>query len=166
MNIDFIKRIVAFAVLCLAQVLILNHINLFGCAVPLLYVHLTLMFRRNYPRWGILLWSFMTGLCIDVFSNTPGLAAASMTMLGLVQPYILQPFIPRDSEDNLKPGIKTLGFGAFTLYIIICVLLYNIVFFSLEAFNFFNWLQWIECIGGSTVLTVILIIVIENMRSK
>ena len=54
----------------------------------------------------------------------------------------------------------------FIYYTIICVLIYNIVFFSIESFNFFNWLQWLKNIGGSTVLTVILIIVIENVRKR
>ena len=54
----------------------------------------------------------------------------------------------------------------FIYYTIICVFAYNIIFFTIESFNFFNWLQWLKNIGGSTVLTVILIIVIENVRKR
>ena len=99
-----------------------------------------------------------------MFSNTPGLAAASTTLLAVLQPYILEPFIPRDSEENLKPGMRTLGIGRFIYYTVFMVFLYNLVFFSLEAFTFFNWLQWLLSIGGSTLLTVVLILVVENLR--
>ena len=154
----------AFVVLVVVQALVLNHIHLFGVATPLFYVYFVLLFRRNHPKWVILLTSFLLGLCIDVFSNTPGLAAASTTFLAVLQPYILEPFIPRDSEENLKPGMHTLGIGRFIYYTVFMVFLYNLVFFSLEAFNFFNWLQWLLCIGGSTLLTVVLILVVENLR--
>ena len=164
MTTDLIQRIVAFVVLVVVQALVLNHIHLFGVATPLFYVYFVLLFRRNHPKWIILLTSFLLGLCIDVFSNTPGLAAASTTFLAVLQPYILEPFIPRDSEENLKPGMRTLGIGRFIYYTVFMVFLYNLVFFSLEAFTFFNWLQWLLSIGGSTLLTVVLILVVENLR--
>jgi hypothetical protein len=44
------------------------------------------------------------------------------------------------------------------------VLIYCLAYFTLETFNFFNWIQWLMSIGGSTILTVVLILVIENIR--
>lgn len=84
MKIEAIRHLFTFIVLCLVQVLVLNHINLLGCATPLLYIYFIMLFRRGFPQWGILLWSFLIGLCIDMFSNTPGVAAASATFLGLL----------------------------------------------------------------------------------
>ena len=101
MNLNFLKGVLLFAILLLAQVLVLNHIHLFDCATPLLYVYVVLQFRRNYPRWGILLVSFLLGLLVDIFSNTPGVAAASMTFLGFLQPYVLAMFLNRDSDEDL-----------------------------------------------------------------
>ena len=44
------KRILGFALLCLAQALVLNRIHLFSFATPLLYVYMVLLFRRNYTH--------------------------------------------------------------------------------------------------------------------
>ncbi|MBQ7421850.1 MAG: rod shape-determining protein MreD [Prevotella sp.] len=166
MSIDFFKTLLLFVVFSLAQVLVLNHIHLFGFATPLLYVYFVLMFQRNYPQWAILLWSFAMGLLIDTFSNTPGVTAASLTLAGCLQPYLLAPFIPRDSAADLKPMARTLGVAQFLYYSFIMVLIYNVVFFSLEMFSFSNWLYWLECIGGSTLLTLVLIMVLETIRRK
>lgn len=166
MNIELIKHFLTFVILCLVQALVLNHINLFGCATPLLYIYFIMLFRRDFPKWGILLWSFVTGVCIDIFSNTPGVAAASATFLGLLQPYLLNLFITRDSPDDLMPSMKSLGVAKYIYFTIICVFIYNLLFFTLEAFSFFNWLQWLMNIGGSTLLTVILILVIENVKRR
>lgn len=166
MKIEAIKYLFTFIVLCLVQVLVLNHINLLGCATPLLYVYFIMLFRRGFPKWGILIWSFLIGLCIDMFSNTPGVAAASATFLGLLQPYLLGMFIQRDSPDDIEPSMRSLGAGRYFYYTLSSVLVFNLVFFTIESFNFFNWLQWIRNICGSTALTVILILVIENVRKK
>lgn len=166
MNIEIIRRFLTLAVLCFVQALVLNDIRLFGCATPFLYVYFIMLFRCDYPKWGILLWSFLTGLCVDIFSNTPGMAAASATFLGLLQPYMLSLFIQRDSADDIMPTMKTLGVARYIYYTIVCVFIFNTLFFTLESFSFFNWLQWLMNIGGSTVLTTILILVIENVRKR
>ena len=161
-----IKNFGFFIILVLVQALVLNHIHLFDCATPLLYIYFVLPTRRNQSRWVTLLWCFALGICIDMFSNTPGVAAASMTFIGLLQPYLLSLFIQRDSPDDLRPSFKVLGAVKYPFYTIFIVLIYCLLFFTLEAFNFYNWLQWIECVGGSAVLTILLILTIDNFRTK
>ena len=166
MNLELIKGVLLFFVLCLAQVLVLNNIHLFGYATPLQYVYFPLTLRRGTPRWAALLWCFAMGLAVDIFSSTPGVASASMTLVGLIQPYVLTLFAPRDSADDLRPSPITLGVSKYVNYIIIIVLLYTLTFFSLEAFNLYNWTQWALCTASSAVLTIVLILVIENIRRK
>lgn len=166
MNIDFLKRLLWFAVLTVAQVFVLNHIHLFAVATPLLYIYFILLFPRNYPQWAMLIWAFLMGLTIDTFSNTPGVASASLTLIAALQPYVLQLFIPRDSSDNFQAGMDTLSIPQYTWYVAILTLTYSVVFFSLEMFSFFNVLEWLLCIGGSSLLTLILILVVENVRRR
>ena len=96
-------------VFVLAQVMVLGRIHLFGIATPLLYVYFVLQLPRNYPKWAGLLWAFTLGLVIDIFTDTPGLAAASLTLIALLQPYYFELFVPRDSADNLRPSLAALG---------------------------------------------------------
>ena len=62
MSIEIVKRWGVFFILLLVQGLVCNHIHLFHCATPLLYIMFVLHFRRNTPRWQVLLWSFALGL--------------------------------------------------------------------------------------------------------
>lgn len=164
MNVDTLKKTLWLLVLVLVQVLILNHVHLFGIATPLFYVYFIILFQRNYPRWALLLWGFVMGLLIDIFSNTPGVNSASLTLMALIQPYLLHPFIPRDSAEDMQPGIRTLGTASFCYYSFLMVFIFCVVFFTLDMFSFFNILFWLECVGGSTALTYLLILVIENVR--
>ncbi|MBQ9671768.1 MAG: rod shape-determining protein MreD [Prevotella sp.] len=164
MTIDTLKRVGIFLLFCIAQALVLNRIQLFGFATPLLYVYFVLMFPRNYSKWALLLWSFSLGLVVDMFTNTPGVASASLTLIGAIQPYLLELFIPRDADENMQVSALNLGWGKFATYTTLAVTLFCLAFFSFEAFNFFNWLYWLQCIIGSSLLTILLILTLESVR--
>lgn len=166
MNIDFLKRLLLFLGLMLAQVLVLNHVRLLGVATPLLYIYFVICFRRGYPRWGSLVWSFLLGLLIDIFSDTPGVAASSMTLVAVLQPYILELFMQRDSDEETVPCIASMGTAKYTLYALILTFIFCLTFFTVETFTFFNWELWMLSILSSTALTLLLIVVIDNLRKE
>jgi rod shape-determining protein MreD len=163
---EHVERLIMFVVLLLVQMLILNHVCLFQVAMPLLYVYFALTFRRGTPMWNILLWNFALGLMIDIVSNTPGLAAGCMTLIGFIQPYLLEPLVPRDSAENLKTSAATLGFRQFATLSGILVSFYCLVFFALESFSFFNWQLWLLRAVGSTLITLVLVFAVESVRSR
>lgn len=166
MSIDLFKRLGLFIVMCAVQILILNHIHLFDVATPFLFVYFAISFRRNTPKWAVLLWCFAMGLAVDVFSNTPGLSAGALTLVGLIQPYLLELFTPRDSVEDLACSMATLGKGKYTLFAFILLFAFCLLFFTLEAFTFYNWIYWLVCTGSSTLLTLVLILAIESIRKQ
>ncbi len=161
MTSDLIKRIVWFFFFAVAQAIMLGRIHLFGYATPLFYVYFVAMFPLNYPKWGVLLWSFLLGLVIDTFSNTPGLTSASLTLIAAIQPYYFQLFVPRDSAETLEPSLTNLGRTKYAYYIVTLVLFYCMVFFTLELFNFFDVMEWALYVVTSTLITLMLIYTIE-----
>ena len=68
MSLNFLRNIVFIIVLLLAQTLLLNHISVFGCATPLLYVYFALTVQRGEAKWATLLWCFFMGLLVDIFT--------------------------------------------------------------------------------------------------
>jgi hypothetical protein len=103
-------------------------------------------------------------LGVDVFSNTPGMAAAALTFTGFLQPTLLELFVPRDAADNLRSSAATLGFSKFMVMSLVLVFVHCLLFFTLESFGFFNWLQWLFNIVGSTLLTLVVLMAIESVR--
>jgi len=164
MKISILQRLLLFVIFCLVQVLVLNRIQLFNCATPLLYVYFVIMFPRHSLRWAVLLWSFTLGLAIDMFSNTPGVASASMTFVAFLQPYLLELFLPRDAEEDIAASAKTLGVWRFACLAAILTLVFCLLFFALESFSFFNWTYWLTCAGASALLTFIIIMTLESLR--
>lgn len=163
---EHIERVIMFVVLLLVQVLILNNIHLFQVATPLLYLFFVITFRRGMPKWIILTYSFLLGLLLDIFTNTPGLAAGTMTLIAVIQPYLLETLTPRDSAENMRVSVSTMGFGKFVTFSAILVSIYCVVFFALEAFNFFEWQMWLLRAVSSALLTLLFVLAIESVRAK
>ena len=78
MIVIFIKRLLQILELIALQVLVCNHVHLWGLATPMLYPLFLFYLPLNSNRIGNMLWAFVLGLVIDAFSNTPGEAAAAM----------------------------------------------------------------------------------------
>lgn len=153
-------------VLVLLQALVLNHIHLFNCATPLLYIMLPLHFSNMQSRWSSLLWCFCTGLLVDIFANTPGVAAGSLTFIGLMQPYVLALFVEKEENVELFPTLKSLGWLKFFAYALILIFVYCLLFFTLESFSFFNIMLWLQNIGGSLIITLFFILALEFINKN
>lgn len=164
MLMDILKRLLLIFLFAMAHVLVLYRIHVFQVATPFLYVYFALLFPRNYPRWSMLLWCFLMGLVIDMFSNTPGVASASMTLVGALQPVFLTYFLPRDAEDNMPVSAAMLGLGKYVVLVVALTFVYCLMYFTLESFSFFDWVYWIESIFGTTLLTSALILAFEGFR--
>lgn len=164
MTTDILKRFLAFLALVLAQALVLNGIQLFHCATPLLTVYFVIAIPRGYPRWATLLWSFALGLSVDMFANTPGMSAATLTLIGLLQPYLLELFLPREPDENIKSSVSALGFWRFLGLATVLTLVFCLAFFAIEQFSFFNVSYWLQCAGASALLTLLLILTLETLR--
>jgi hypothetical protein len=89
-----------------------------------------------------------------------------MTIAGLAQCYLMNLIAPRDSAEDLAASIKTLGFSKFVTLSGFITVLYCILFFAIEAFNFFDILMWLARSLVSAVLTMVLILAIESVRSR
>lgn len=160
----YLKRIIWFTGLILLQVLILNHIHLAGYATPFLYVYFIVKLNTGISRNELMLWSFFLGLIIDIFSDTPGMNAASAVLLAFSRPLFVRLFSPRDSLDDFEPGFQTMGFGPYLKYVTVCTLLLVTVLLFVESFSLASLPVLLLKIGSSTLLTILCILAIEGIR--
>lgn len=161
---NFFTRLLWAAVLLLLQVVVFNHIHLLGYATPAVYVYILCLLPLNASRHAWLLWGFFTGLAADLFACMPGVGAASMTLAALFAPVLLRLMVSKDSPEDLVPGYGSLGRWSFVLYVVLVVLLQQAAFLVLEIFSFFNVAELLFTYLGSSVLTVVLLLVLAGLR--
>ena len=166
MVISFLQRLLWLVVLVAAQMMVFNYIHLFGYATPLPYVYLLLLFPLNSSRWSILLWGFVCGLLCDFVSMTPGLGAASMTLVAFVQPLLLRAMAPKDALEDMQASYHTLSFWGYVRYAGILTLLFAITYFLLLSLSFFHAADFAIAFASSWALTLVICLAIESVRSS
>lgn len=166
MPFHYLHKLVWFVSLVLLQALILNNVHIAGYATPFLYIYLILKFELETPRNALMLWAFFTGLAVDIFSDTPGMNAASLVLVAFARPFLLRLFVPRDVADNLVPAIRTLGPAPFLKYVISCTLIHHTLLLTLEFFSLEHFTLLICRILASTLLTVASVMALEGITGK
>lgn len=164
MILDILKRLMQMILLLALQVLLFNHIVLLGYATPLVYVAFMLYVPLNANRVGTLVWAFVLGTLVDMFSNTPGVSAFSLTFVAMIQPNLLRLYTPKDAVEDMNPNYKTMGTWNHLRYMTILLLVHHVIYFVLESFSFFNLHDMLIAFGLSFVVSWILIAVIELLR--
>lgn len=159
-----LMNIIRFVFLLFFQVLILNHINLSGYINPFLYIYFILLLPFSTPKWFLLISSFILGMGIDFFTNTPGLNAASCVMMAFARPFTIT-IISSGPESLIgdTPSLKNQGFKWFLYYSIILILIHHSTLFYLEIFRVTEFFSTLLRVLLSSAFTLLLVMVSEYL---
>lgn len=162
----YLHRIYWTAGLLLLQVLIFNHFNIAGYATPFVYVYVLLKFGYECGRNERMLWGFCIGLLVDFFSDTPGMNASALVLMGFVQPLFLRLFTPRDLTDKQIPSMRTMGVAGFLKYLMACIFLHHACLLSLEFFSWVHFQSMLLHIGCSSLFTFVMVLCLEGIQQS
>ena len=161
---SYLGRIRQIIIILALQVLVFDYIHLWGYATPLLGVMVVVYSPLSDNRVTNLVMSFLAGIVMDMFTNSPGVAAASMTLASFVQHPLLEMMVPKDSDENMLPSWHTMGMSSYSAYLAIMLAVYHVAYFVLEVFSFINPVDMIISIVSSYVLSFILAMSFELFR--
>ena len=151
----------------LAQVIVFNHICLFGYAVPLVFIYLIIKLPMTISTNWVLTVSFLLGLTIDIFSDTQGMNSLACTLLGVLRRPVLRLYFPREEEMSMPmPSFRSLGVAVYLKYVFSISLIYCALFFMIESFSLFNPMRLLIKIASSALLTFIIIIAIDSLTFR
>ena len=156
---DFGKYVLIFVALVLIQTLILNNIQFSGFVNPYVYILFILLLPFTIPGYVLLGVSFLLGISIDIFSNTPGIHSGATVLLGFLRPGIAELISSREIiEKGNTPNMKQLGFASFLKYTVIAVVVHHLFLFYAEAFSFGGFFHTLlRCILSSIFSIVIIL---------
>jgi len=159
-----LKNIIRFILFILVQVYVLNEIPpLHQFIVPYLYFLFILWLPFNITRFGLLILSFLFGLCLDYFSQTPGLHAAPCLLIAYIRPYLLSLLIPQETTEQsyAEPSIKSMGWAPYSLYVVLLTFIHHVYLVLIEWLQFGNFIYFIGKIAGTTAVSLLLVFATE-----
>lgn len=165
---NILRSILYFVVFVMFQVLFLNNIHYLRIATPFLYLYCIIKMPIGISRSGVLIFSFITGLIVDMFSNTPGMHAGACALVGLLREPLIHFQQGEDIADGLYPSYHSFGYAGFIRYVALFVFIHHVTLFLLEALTLFDPLFLLIRVGASVLMTILSICAVElfNFESQ
>jgi hypothetical protein len=159
MNSALLWNITRFILLLAAQVLIFNRIDLFGFINPFPYILFIILFPVNGNKYGLLFFSFLLGITMDLFCNSGGVHAAACLILAYNRPSIFKFSFGLSYEYQTVKLNDVLTPERFS-FILISVVIHHFILFVLEIFKFSYIWEILVRTTLSSIATVIFCIII------
>jgi len=164
---ELISFFIRFLVLMAVQVVVLNNVQFSGYINPFVYIMFIMMLPVRIPKSLLLLIAFLTGLVVDMFSNTMGMHAAACVFMAYTRPSLLQLMAPRDGyEAESSPSIKQLGFTWFLIYASALTIIHHLMLFYIEVFRFSEFFSTLLRVVLSSIATVTTILISQYLFGK
>jgi rod shape-determining protein MreD len=141
------------------QVFLFRNITLYNLSTPYLYIMFILLLPFEIPNVLLFALSFLLGLTIDAFYDTPGLHAASCVLLAFVRILFIGITVQKDGFDNEpEPTLSVMGLRWFFTYALILTLAHHFFLFNLEVFRLSEIPYTLSRFVLSSIFTVFLML--------
>ena len=166
--INLLRGLFYFVVFVLIQVLVLNNLHFLRIATPFLYLYFIIKLPVGMSQTKVVFFSFLAGLAIDMFSNTPGMHAAACTLAGFLREPLIRFYMGKDLPEGIYPSYKTFGYGGFFRYAVTFIIIQHVALFLLESLTFFDPVFLALRIFASVAMTTLLVCTVEafNIESQ
>ena len=165
MNKYFTKYLFLLPVYVLLQELLLNQILFSAYINPFLYVTLIISLPLKTPKWFLLIYAFLLGFFIDLFSVSLGFHSTATILIAFSKPFISKITIPHNILGDIDEiTLKKIGNKAFITFSLLLILIHNSCLFIIEHLSFSL------AIGGkilaSSFVTLIIVLIAQLFHQK
>jgi hypothetical protein len=165
--IDFFKNTIRFILLVLIQVVLINQIEVTVFLSPMIIVFFLIALPLTTPNWLLLLASFVMGLTVDSFMNTPGITSFALVLAAFIRPFVLRVNQPRDGyQVGDAPSASHLGWGWYLKYSSLLVIVFHLSYFIILGFGQDNALVMIWKTLVSSLFTLVIIFLFQLFSLK
>lgn len=161
-----LQNIIRFIILVIIQVFLLDNIQILGYINPMIYILFILSLPIRMSRIPLLLLGFLLGITIDIFNNTPGLHTSAVLLIAFLRPPIVKMFVEIEEITKETPSFRTFGVPGYLKFTIVLVLIHHFVLFFVESFSFLNLSLLIPKILLSSLVSIVLILLIQSFNRK
>lgn len=153
-----------FIICVLLQVLIFNRIVLFHVAIPIVFIYFIIRLPINLKLIYVFTFSFLLGLIVDIFSDTPGVNALACTLIASIRTPIYYAYMEKDDiTSRLTPGISSMGFMDYSKYLLTFIVIYCVIAFTIEYFNFADVKGIVIMSAASSALSFVILLAADSL---
>ncbi len=147
--------IISFITLVLSQVLLFNHLHIFGSINPIIYLLFFVFYRYESNQTLLILLSFLLGFSVDILSQSGGAHTIASLTVGFLRPLIIKYAFGVNIETPLSyfSDSRTLN---KLVFLILITAIHHLIYFSFVYFS----LSSIMLIIKNSLLTLLFSLVL------
>jgi rod shape-determining protein MreD len=151
---------IRFLLLVFMQVFLLKNVTFYNLSTPYFYILFILLLPFETPNALLFVLSFVIGLTVDAFYDTPGLHTAACVVLALVRILFINITVQKEGFDNEpEPTLSIMGFRWFFTYAAVLTLAHHCFLLNLEVFSLSAIQYTLSRVILSSVFTVFLMLI-------
>ena len=167
MDKTLVSNIALTCLLIVIQVLVCNNIMLFNVAMAFVFIYVIIRLPMDLSTSWVLTWAFFAGLAVDVFSDTPGVNSLACTLFAMLKRPMLYAYVPRDDRTkDIIPSLSSLGFSVYAKYLLSMAMVYCLLTFTIEYFNFADVKEIVIMTVSSSILTFLILLGIDSITAR
>jgi hypothetical protein len=146
------------------QILLLQHIVLFGYAFCFLYIGILLVLPIETDTSKVMLLGLSIGLIVDVFYNTLGMHAAASVLIAYLRPIWIKMVIDVKDADRIDITLDDLGLVRFCTLTFPLIFLHHLALFLIEINSLVLLPYTVIKIVASSLFTMIALLLSQSFR--
>lgn len=146
------------------QILILQHIVLFGYAFCFIYMGILLLLPLEIDTSKAMLLGLVIGLLVDIFYNTLGMHAAASVLIAYVRPLWLKVVVDVKDADRIDITLDDLGIVRFCTLTFPLIFLHHTALFLIEINSLVLLPYTIIKIVASSLFTMLVLLLSQSFR--
>jgi uncharacterized integral membrane protein len=114
-------------------------------------------------RIWMLIFGFVTGFTLDIFTKSPGLHASACVMIAYFRPFLLGLLVPKETKELTlgSPNVRSMGGASYSVYVVILTLIHHGWLVLLETMQYPSFSYFFGKILFSAIVSFLLIIITE-----
>ncbi|MFK7953173.1 MAG: hypothetical protein AB8B73_10025 [Ekhidna sp.] len=162
------EQVLNLIILLMIQLPLIHRITLFDRAFGFFYVGFLLLLPTTLSRSRLMIVAFVSGLMVDVFSNTPGIHAGASVFIMFIRNFWLS-IVEDDAKELVNVNMGSIGKMKFIYFLFPLVFIHHFLIFILEngGMHHFGMLiskVFFSSLFSSTMIFVINLLVAPNKR--
>ncbi|WP_424962734.1 hypothetical protein [Ekhidna sp.] len=154
------EQILNLILLLLIQLPLVHRITLFDKAFGFFYVGFLLLLPRTLSRSYLMVIGFLTGLIIDVFTDTPGIHASASVAVMFLRNFWLN-VVNDDSQELTNLNVSTLKKSGLVYFVFPLVFFHHFLIFVIENGGFHLFGMVLSKVVFSAIFSTAVIFVIN-----
>ena len=162
---DSLGVLLGFFVAVTLQVLLFDHINLFGFSCPSVYLFFIISYRFDRSQFFLILLGFLLGFVLDIMQNSSGANTIATLLISFIRPWVIRFSFGIIPDSNSLLSMKS-RMGNQALYIGLMILIHQFVLQSVAYFDVTHTTLILRNTLVNTALTFILLLATLNLTKK